>query len=140
MSKVWQHAWTIVSVPKLQAVLSCSRQRSFVRFVGRGNVFQALDQGLTISFPCRGCGAWRLPFFQQLDARHRDSVEYLSVAYSSLSAKPEPRLVQQDMITVPLAETKTIHRHFAAASAGKAEIEGYASLPDSRVGFARRDR
>ena len=44
------------------------------------------------------------------------------------------------MITVPLAETKTIHRHFAAASAGKVEIEGYASLPDSRVGFAGRDR
>ena len=40
---------------------------------------------------------------------------------------------------MPLAETKTIHRHFAAASAGKVEIEGYASLPDSRVGLAGRD-
>ena len=74
--------------------------------------------------------------------QHRDSGEHLRVAYSSLIAKPEQHVFQQDMIIVPLSETKNknILRCLAAASAGKVEIEEYAGMPDSRVGFARLDR
>ena len=41
---------------------------------------------------------------------------------------------------VPLSEAKSILPCFAAACAGKVEIEEYACMPDSRVDFARRDR
>ena len=68
-------------------------------------------------------GAWRLPFRHQLDTSRWDSGDTSSIS----------------MIIVPTAETKSILR-YSAASAGKVEIEGYASLPDSRVGFAGRDR